>query len=99
MGSREYSEYGELVTKKLVKEMGRDKIVVSGMARGIDTIGHTAALENKARTIAVLGSGIDNCYPEENKELYERLKKEELVISEYPNMSEPDKTHFPMRNR
>ena len=79
--------------------MGRDKIVVSGMARGIDTIGHTAALENKTRTIAVLGSGIDNCYPEENKELYERLKKEELVISEYPNMSEPDKTHFPMRNR
>ena len=99
VGSREYSEYGELVTKKLVKEMGRDKIVVSGMAKGIDTIGHTAALENKTRTIAVLGSGIDNCYPEENKELYERLKKEELVISEYPNMSEPDKTHFPMRNR
>ena len=99
VGSREYSEYGELVTRKLVQEMGRDKILVSGMARGIDTIGHTAALENKVRTIAVLGSGIDNCYPEENKELYERLKKEELVISEYPNMSEPDKTHFPMRNR
>ncbi len=56
-------------------------------------------MENKVRTIAVLGSGIDNCYPEENKELYEKLKKEELVISEYPNMSEPDKTHFPMRNR
>ena len=99
VGSREYSEYGEMATKKLVKEMGRDKIVVSGMAKGIDTISHTAALENKARTIAVLGSGIDNCYPEENKDLYEILKKEELVISEYPNMSEPDKTHFPMRNR
>ena len=99
VGSREYSEYGEMATKKLVKEMGRDKVVVSGMAKGIDTISHNAALENKARTIAVLGSGIDNCYPEENKDLYERLKKEELVISEYPNMSEPDKTHFPMRNR
>ena len=99
VGSREYSEYGELATRKLVKEMGRDKILVSGMARGIDTIGHTAAMENKVRTIAVLGSGIDNCYPEENEELYEKLKKEELVISEYPNMSEPDKTHFPMRNR
>ena len=99
VGSREYSEYGELATKKLVKEMGRDKVVVSGMAKGIDTISHNAALENKARTIAVLGSGVDNCYPEENKDLYERLKKEELVISEYPNMSEPDKTHFPMRNR
>ena len=99
VGSREYSEYGEMATMKLVKEMGRDKVVVSGMAKGIDTISHNAALENKARTIAVLGSGIDNCYPEENKELYERLKKEELVISEYPNMSEPDKAHFPMRNR
>ena len=99
VGSREYSDYGEQVTKKLVQEMGRGKILVSGLARGIDTIGHQAALDNKVRTIAVLGSGIDNCYPEENKELYERLKKEELVISEYPNMSEPDKTHFPMRNR
>ena len=99
VGSREYSDYGECATKKLVEEMGRGKILVSGMARGIDTISHKAALDNKVRTIAVLGSGIDNCYPEENKELYERLKKEELVISEYPNMSEPDKTHFPMRNR
>ena len=99
VGSREYSDYGEAVTKKIVKEMGRGKVLVSGMAKGIDTIGHQAALDNKVRTIAVLGSGIDNCYPEENKELYERLKKEELVISEYPNMSEPDKAHFPMRNR
>ncbi len=99
VGSREYSEYGEAVTKKIVKEMGRGKVLVSGMAKGIDAIGHQAALDNKVRTIAVLGSGIDNCYPEENKELYERLKKEELVISEYPNMSEPDKAHFPMRNR
>ena len=99
VGSREYSEYGEAVTKKIVEEMGRGKVLVSGMAKGIDAIGHQAALDNKVRTIAVLGSGIDNCYPEENEELYERLKKEELVISEYPNMSEPDKAHFPMRNR
>ena len=99
VGSREYSEYGEAVTKKIVEEMGRGKVLVSGMAKGIDTIGHQAALDNKVRTIAVLGSGIDNCYPEENKELYERLKKEELVISEYPKMNEPDKAHFPMRNR
>ena len=77
VGSREYSEYGEAVTKKIVEEMGRGKVLVSGMAKGIDTIGHQAALDNKVRTIAVLGSGIDNCYPEENKELYERLKKEE----------------------
>lgn len=99
VGSREYSEYGEMATKKLVKEMGADTIVVSGLARGIDTIAHESALENGAKTIAVLGSGIDNCYPEENQELYEKIKTEGLVISEYPSMSEPTKDHFPNRNR
>lgn len=99
VGSREYSEYGELATKKLVKEMGTDTIVVSGLARGIDAIAHESALENGAKTIAVLPSGIDNCYPEENQELYEKIKTEGLVISEYPSMSEPTKDHFPMRNR
>ena len=99
VGSRDYSEYGEAVTKKIVKEIGREAILVSGLARGIDTVGHQAAIDNHARTIAVLGSGIDNCYPVDNQELYEKLKREELVISEYPNMSEPKKEHFPMRNR
>lgn len=99
VGSREYSEYGLLATRKLVKEMGVDTVLVSGLARGIDTIAHESALENGTKTIAVLGSGIDNCYPEENKELYEKIKTEGLVISEYPSMSEPTKDHFPMRNR
>lgn len=99
VGSREYSEYGELATRKLVKEMGADTIVVSGLARGIDAIAHESAFDNNAKTIAVLGSGIDNCFPEENKELYERIKTEGLVISEYPSMSEPTGDHFPMRNR
>lgn len=99
VGSREYSEYGELATRQLVKEMGADTVVVSGLARGIHTIAHESALENGAKTIAVLTSGIDNCYPEENQELYEKIKTEGLVISEYPSMSEPTKEHFPMRNR
>lgn len=99
VGSREYSEYGELATRQLVKEMGTNTVVVSGLARGIHTIAHESALENGAKTIAVLTSGIDNCYPEENQELYERIKTEGLVISEYPSMSEPTKDHFPMRNR
>lgn len=98
-GSREYSEYGMLATRKLVKEMGAETVLVSGLARGIDTVAHEAALENGTKTIAVLGSGIDNCYPEENKELYEKIKTEGLVISEYPSMSDPTGEHFPLRNR
>jgi len=99
VGSRNYTDYGELVTNKIVKEMGIKPILVSGLARGIDTIGHLAAIRNGARTIAVLGSGIDNCYPPENKELYEEIKKKHLLISEYPGMVEPDGYHFPVRNR
>lgn len=99
VGSRDYNEYGKETTETIVKEMARGNVLVSGLARGIDTIGHTAAIENHGRTIAVLGSGIDNCYPPENQELYEKIKKDHLVISEYPNMSEPSKEHFPMRNR
>ncbi len=99
VGSRDYSDYGALATRKIVKEMGNKPILVSGLARGIDTIGHTSAIENGGRTIAVLGSGIDNCYPPENKELYEEIKKKHLLISEYPGMVEPDGNHFPLRNR
>ena len=99
VGSREYSEYGESATRKIVKDMARGNVLVSGMARGIDTIAHEEAIANHGRTVAVLGSGIDNCYPLENKELYEELKKNHLVISEYPGMSEPASNHFPMRNR
>ena len=99
VGSRDYTRYGAFATRKIVKEMGTKPILVSGLARGIDTIGHTAAIENGARTIAVLGSGIDNCYPPENKELYEEIKKKHLLISEYPGMVEPDGYHFPLRNR
>lgn len=99
VGSRACSDYGIAATNKIVSEMARGTILVSGMARGIDTVGHLAQINNGGRTIAVLGSGIDNCYPPENKELYEKLKKEHLVISEYPNNATPDGVHFPQRNR
>lgn len=99
VGTREPSEYGIKATQKIVSEMARGNVLVSGMAKGIDAIGHQAAIDNHGRTIAVLGSGIDYCYPEENEELYERLKKDQLVISEYPGKATPDSIHFPMRNR
>ncbi|HHT67548.1 MAG TPA: DNA-protecting protein DprA [Erysipelotrichaceae bacterium] len=99
VGSRKYSEYGKAVTEKIVSEMPKDSILVSGLARGIDCLAHKEALNNHTRTIAVLGSGIDNCYPSENANLYETIKKEHLLISEYPNAIEPNPANFPQRNR
>ena len=99
VGARDYTEHGEFVTNKIVSEMAKGTVLVSGMARGIDTIAHTAQIRNGGRTIAVLGSGVDVCYPPENLELYNYLKKKHLVISEYPCGSEPLGAHFPLRNR
>ena len=99
VGSREFTEYGKYATEAIVSKIIKGKVLISGLARGIDTIAHKAAIENGGRTIAVLGSGIDYCYPAENQELYEEIKKNHLLISEYPFKAEPDKEHFPLRNR
>jgi DNA processing protein len=99
VGSRNYSEYGKTCAEQIIKEVCKGRVILSGLARGIDTIAHQAAIDNGGKTIAVLGSGIDNCYPTENKELYEEIKKNHLLISEYPFNATPDSVHFPMRNR
>lgn len=99
VGSRCFSEYGRKATEYLIKGICARYIVVSGMARGIDSIVHQTAIDNGGKTIAVLGSGIDYCYPLRNKEMYDTLKEKHLVISEYPNDVEPDPTSFPQRNR
>ena len=99
VGSREASEVGINRTTELVGELCHDYIIVSGMAKGVDAAAHLAALENKGKTIAVLGSGIDYCYPSDNLDLYKLIKKKGLVISEYPNLSLPNQDHFPKRNR
>ena len=99
VGSRNYSEYGKACADKIIEEVIPGNVLVSGLARGIDTVAHEAAIRSHAKTIAILGSGIDNCYPPENQELYEEIKKNHLIISEYPGMSEPDRSHFPQRNR
>ena len=99
VGSRDYNEYGKFCTEKIVSEIAKGRVIISGLARGIDALAHESAIKNGGRTIAVLGSGIDNCWPPENQELYEEIKKNHLVLSEYPGMSIPDRKHFPMRNR
>lgn len=99
VGSRDYSTYAKEMTESIVEDLAKEYVIVSGMARGIDTIAHNAAISNGGKTIAVLGSGIDYCYPLENKYLYQDIKRDHLVISEYPGHTLPTKTTFPMRNR
>lgn len=99
VGSRECSEYGARMTKQIVEEIGPDYTIISGMAIGVDTIAHQTAIDNGMKTVAVLGSGIDYCYPFRNRKLYEEIKKNHLVISEYPGQTIPFPSNFPRRNR
>lgn len=99
VGSRECSEYGETMTRNLVRSICEQYVIVSGMARGIDTVAHQTAINYGGKTIAVLGGGIDFCYPPSNLPLYEELKRNHLVISEYPGSVNPLPHYFPRRNR
>jgi len=101
VGSRRMSDYGKLVTQKLVKDLvGYNLTVVSGLAYGIDTIAHKTALKNNGRTIAVLPCGLDKVYPPENRNLVkEIIKKGGAVVSEYPPGFWVSRGNFPARNR
>jgi len=100
IGSRHSTEYGEKTTKIFSESLAKNKrIIVSGLAMGIDSIAHQTCIDNAGKTIAILGSGIDYPYPKSNKKLYDIIKKDHLLISEYPNKYEPTKECFPMRNR
>lgn len=100
VGTRNYSEYGEEMTAKIIRELSvLDICIVSGLALGIDSIAHRTALECGIPTIAVLGSGIDNIYPPQNLDLAEEIQNSGLILSEYPEMTEPKRTNFPQRNR
>lgn len=100
VGSRNMTEYGKRITEMISSELVSYGItVVSGMARGIDTVSHKGALKAKGRSIAVLGSGLDSPYPPENKELFDELSEKGCVISEFPMGTPPNKENFPQRNR
>ncbi len=100
IGNRKYSQYGQNMTKQIVKGLKEyNAIVISGLALGIDSIAHSSALENNIPTIAVLGSGIDYCYPTTNKEIYDKIKQNGLILSEYPNDTLPEPQNFLIRNR
>jgi DNA processing protein len=100
VGSRLASFYGLQTAEKLGFELGsRGVTIVSGLARGVDSASHKGALKAKARTLAVLGSGLANIYPEENKDLAEKISESGAVISEFPMATIPDRGNFPKRNR
>ncbi|MEJ2695351.1 MAG: DNA-processing protein DprA [Candidatus Sulfobium sp.] len=100
VGSRKYTYYGESVTQKIAGELSAAGFtIVSGLARGVDTLSHKSALASGGRTIAVLGSGSDICYPSENRGLMEKIASSGCVISEFPPGTAPNRENFPRRNR
>jgi DNA processing protein len=101
VGSRNCSDYGRKCADFISNEIAIRKIcIVSGLAIGIDSIGHIAALNNKSNTIAIIGNGLDNIYPSKNKKLAESIiKNGGLIISEFAVGTKPFKQNFPRRNR
>lgn len=100
VGTRRPTSYGRLVAEKLAKELGeRGFTITSGMALGIDTAAHKGALDAGARTIAVLGSGFKDIYPQENRRLMGQIASCGCVMSEFSINTKPDKWTFPRRNR
>lgn len=99
VGSRESSPAGKQAVQKIIKELNQNFVIVSGLARGIDAAGHIAAIKSETPTIAIVGTGLDVFYPNENKKIQEYIGKKELILSEYPPGSKPLKFHFPDRNR
>ena len=100
VGSRKMTKKGELITQGFVKEFVKEGFtIISGLARGIDTVAHKTALEEGGRTIAVMGSGIDIIYPPENKSLAHEIVKNGALVSPFPKGTKPFPLNFLARNR
>lgn len=100
VGTRNPTAYGLRMAERFAMELAsRGITIVSGLARGIDTVAHGAALKAGGRTVAVIGSGIDNIYPGENSDLAHRVAANGALTSEFIMGAKPDATNFPQRNR
>lgn len=100
VGTRRPTSYGKLQAERFVADIANQRItVVSGLARGIDSVAHNSTLKNNGRTIAVIGSGLDVIYPPENRKLFEQISQTGMIISEYKLGTKPDAQNFPKRNR
>ena len=102
VGSRNCTNYGREITRKLIFELSKiapHTVIISGLARGIDTAAHQAALEAGLQTIAVLAGGVNYIYPKENIHLAEHITHQGCILSEFPMTSKPIGKHFAIRNR
>jgi DNA processing protein len=100
VGSRDHSDYGGEVARALAwGAASAGLVVVSGMARGLDAVAHTAALDSGGTTIGVLGNGLGVIYPTANRALYERVAASGLLLTEFPPGERPTAGSFPRRNR
>ena len=100
VGTRNCTLYGRQVAEEIVSELSRNNItIVSGLARGIDSVAHRTTIDSGGRTIAVFASGLDIVYPAENARLARSIIEHGALVSEYPPGTKPHAAHFPSRNR
>ncbi len=100
VGTRKITSYGRQVTEELSAFLAANGVtVVSGLARGVDAVAHSAAIKAGGRTVAVLGSGVDRIYPPENRAIAEQMMSRGALVSDYPVGTAPESTNFPPRNR
>lgn len=100
VGSRSPTAYGKAVLNEMIPPLTAEGVtLVSGLAKGIDQMVHSCTIKNGGATIGIIGSGLDVSYPRENASLQRQMMAEQLVVSEYPLGSKPERFHFPMRNR
>lgn len=100
IGARQCTEYGKKVAYDLAYQLSKLGIqIISGLAYGIDYAAHKGAVDGGGCTLAVLGSGVLNCYPKPHEKLYHLIQKKGLIVSEYGFYGKPLKHHFPFRNR
>ncbi|MBS4177135.1 DNA-processing protein DprA [Lederbergia citrea] len=100
VGARDANSYAEKALDLFLPSLiEKNIVIVSGLAKGADTMAHKRTIELSGKTIAVLGGGFFHLYPSENRGLAEKIIKEHLLISEYPPIWRPEKWYFPMRNR
>lgn len=101
VGTRKPTSKGKMITEEITSDISHRYVVVSGLAAGIDRVAHQSAIKTGGRTIAVLGCGIETCFPTSNEDLYVSIKNssKHLIVSEYPDLTPPMSEHFPIRNR
>ena len=100
VGTRNPTHYGKSATQAITRELVEHGLaIISGLARGIDTVAHQTCLEQGGRTVAVLGCGIDRIYPAGNAPLAEKIAVAGAIVSEFPMGTEPEAFNFPRRNR